>query len=349
MLVSIIGENTFKVGDKIFEVNDEITLEDMPPVEIEDFGTMPAEELRQKLVKVNGWIRDTKENLISSLHMGNKAYREDDANLCWDYVNAHRDWAYMVDILFKAIEKHLGGSLPLMIDPDTGKITIRTLKQDPREPQPENLNWTRPMIARQVQYGRYEGVREVALHILGEDNKENMKFSIDLLAELELPNILVDGDVVGELPLVDSKDPGAAAQAIALAGKEAFAKHQAQAPVCLVWRTEKEYLFIDMKEKLIPQQGRQTLPLPISLQQVTKKLDTPQAAGLLMFGDLSLVSEGKTGLIAVVINDSGDEKHCALAMEGNEFTALSDGDGLKIEKGLADMLRALVKKKEEEK
>lgn len=345
MLVSIIGGNTFKVGESVFEVGDVIDIAGMPPVEIEGFGSMSAEALREKLVEKNTWIRHTKEQLTTRLHMDESAYNEGDAKLCWDYINAHRDWAFQADLLFKAIELYLGGSLPLLIDPDTGKITVRVLRQNPNDPQPENLNWTRPMISRQVQYMRYEGVREVALTILGKAKKDKMRFSIEHLAKLELPCILVDGDETGELPLVDSEDSGAAAQALAIAGKEAFAKHQAQAPVCLVWRTADEYFFIDMKEKLIQRQGQQTQPLHVSLRQLSQRLDPAQAIGLLMFGNLNLVSEGKNGLIAVVINNSGDEKHCALAMEGDEFSALSDGDGLKIEKGLADTLRTLVEKK----
>ena len=348
MLVSIIGENMFKVGERIFQVGDEVKLEEVPPIELPGFGSMAAEDLRQKLISINTWIKETKQSLLHDLHTNEDVYDEKMAVLCWEYANSYRDWAFYVDILFKGIERHLGGGPPLLIDPESGKVTIRAIKANPNEASAENLNWTRAMVIRQVQFQRYEGIRTVVKDLFGE-HADKANFDIDLLTKTTLPCITLPIDTNSVNPLVDSKDPKDGVVALANAGTEAFAKLQSMVPVCLVWVTADKYIFIDMKEKIMPQQqGQPPMPPAVVLQQMQTHLGDPVHVGLLMFGDLSHITSGRSGLVACSISAAG-EHHCALSIDGEEFTSLSSGDGLKIEKNLGTVLQALFKKEEEKK
>ena len=350
MLVSIIGENMFKVGEKIFQVGDEVKLDEVPPIEIPGFGSMVAEDLRQKLVGINAWIRETKQKLLQDLHTNEEVYDEGMAVLCWEYANSYRDWAFYVDLLFKGIERHLGGGPPLLIDPESGKVTIRAMKGSPNEANAENLNWTRTMVARQVQFQRYEGIRAVVKQLFGE-HANAAHFDIELLTKTTIPCITLPIDTVADQAIVDSKDPMDGVTALAKAGTEAFAALQAMVPVCLVWVTKERYIFADMREKIMPQQqqpGQPPMPPAVVLQQAQTHLGEPEHVGLLMFGDLGHITTGRSGLVACSISASS-EHHCALAVDGDKFTQLSAGDGLKIEENLGNVLQGLFKKEEEEK
>jgi len=348
MLVSIIGENMFKVGEKVFQVGDEVSLEGVPPIEIPGFGSMPAEELRQKLIETNQWIRDTKQGLLQDLHLNEEVYNEGMAVLCWKYANAYRDWAFYVDLLFKGIEMFFGGGPPLLIDPESGKITIRSMKKTPTESGAENLNWTRAMVARQVQFNRYDGVRAIVKDLFGEHVKDAF-FDVDLLTKSALPCVTFPIATLSVNPLIDSKDPKDGVTALANAGTVAFAELQSMVPICLVWVTEEKYIFVDLKEKVMPQQqGQPPTPPAVVLQQASSHLGKPKEIGLLMFGDLSHITNGRSGLVACSISEAG-EHHCALAIDGEEFSQLSAGDGLQIEENLGNVLKGFFKKEEGDK
>ena len=347
MLVSIIGENTFKVGDRILIVGEEIDVTEMPPIEVSEAGSIPASALQQKLVDLNAWIRNTKEELLMALHLSEEAYNESTATMCWNYINAHRDWAFFVDLLFKAIEKHMGGGIPLLISPDTGKITVRTLQQNPQDKTPENLNWTHSMIGRQVQFPRYAGVRSIVKDLFGPDRQSEVSFDVSLLASVGLPCLVVPkSDVEAPEALVDNENQEDGVEALANVGVKAFKALQASAPVCLVWVEEEQYTFVDLKERLMSQQpGQAGTPLPVLLQQVQKVLGAPKVVGLLMFGDLGNIADGKRGLIA--ISDNGKtQAHFAMAVEGEEFEKLSSGKILNVADQLAEIFKTLVKKEE---
>jgi len=346
MLVSIISENTYKVGDRILQVGDEVDVTEVPDIDLNGIGSISAADLKQKLVDMNKWIRDTKEALIRRLHLSDAAYEEETAALTWEYVNAHRDWAFYIDVLFKAVEKHMGGGLPLQVDPDTCKISIRTLEKDPRSQTQETLNWTRSMISRQVQFQRYDGVRAVGNYLFGHDSRESMTLDVGLLSKLQLPCITVPAGTSAVNPLIDGESQKDGVVALANAGAEAFKKLQSNAPVCLVWVQEEGYTLVDVRERIMPSKpGQPGTPLPAALPVIEKTLGAPDMVGLLMFGDLSKVADGKRGLIAVSLK-KGAQAHCALAVEGEEFNELSSGNGLKTEEVLAEALTALVEKED---
>jgi len=336
MLVSIIGKDTYKVGEKVLKVGDEINLAEVSDIAVPDIGSIPAEKLRAKLIALNTWIRDTKQWLLNSLNICDDAYNEKLAVTCWDYVNAYRDWAFYVDILFKAIEKSLGGAPPLQIDPDSGKITVRQMKRDPREAMGESLNWTADMINRQIQFHRYEGVRAVITKLEPKATvRAFMTFDVKLLAKLGVPVITIP---TMHLPLALVGDTAA----LAKAGTDAFEMLQSQVPICLIWTMGDTHYFIDMKEKVTPNQpGAQPAPLAATISDLRTKLGKPLHVSLMMFGDLSHIVKGKRGLVAAAIDAAGDS-HCAMSVEGEAFAELSKGSGLKLEETLATSLKQLI-------
>lgn len=367
MLLSILDDKTFMVGGKTFKVGTELKLDEMKTPIVFPWGEASIVEVNEHMSKTATALRETRMALSARLHMVEEDFDEETALLSVSYENLERDWLYYSDVFYKAVQDHVGGQLPLIRNPETGAITVRT-----KQPQ-ETLNYLRDVCSQRVRFHNYESMRHLALHLTGGDKSE-VAIESEIHINTQVP--VVSANYMGEKtkalrgrPMIDSLE------AAIIATYDEVTRY---GPVAgILWAHSEGALhgrayFLNAGALLRQGQGDPKLALTTAIQRCQGKLPHPFAMGFFIYGNMPLVRrapkkgedeksipiprgvlistlKGEESNYKILVIDT--EQRLTVVKEGDDVTKLKvaqEGDESKLDKAIIDVAKAAMQKPDED-
>ncbi len=352
MLLSILNDKTFMVGSKTYKVGEKLNLAEMKTRVIFPWGETSIVDLNEHLTAVSDLLRTTRKKLSARLHEVDDDFDEVAARLSIDYEAFERDWLFYSDVFYKAIQRNIGGNLPLVRDPGTGEITIRT-----KQPQ-ETLNYLRDVCTQRVRFHNYESIRHLALHLAG-SVKDQVAIESELHIDTQVP--IVSANSAGEQSTLKDKSLIDWLEDAVIATYDKVTKY---GPVAgIVWAHDKHY-FLNAGALLRAGQGDPKLALTTAIQRCVGKLPKPSAIGFFIYGNMPIVDEKARGvLLSTLLSEKepikegesranykiltvSDSQKLRIATEGDDITELTvakEGQESKLDEAIINIAKEAMK------
>jgi hypothetical protein len=258
--------------------------------------------------------------------------------MAWSYEETQRDWLYYSDCLYRAIQKHYGGQLPITRDPLTGAMKIR--KHQPGEA----LNYLRDICGNNVQWPKYDGIVRIAkkLRPAGSETAK-LWFHEDAANKTSYPYIMAAAEMSVESQVADR---------LCASMTDQFGDLRRYGyPMCLLWKLDDASCLIFEVSTSLGQQQRQG-PKESYNQAIRRIVATMKAAGkepsMLAFAMVGTYEhekgEGRKPSMAIIAGEvSKDyERHIIALVDDQTIDVVSRGEGLKTDEDVAKALRAAV-------
>lgn len=338
MLLSILDDNTFMVGDKTFRVGDEIEIDEIDSTGNWKYVTPWGDEVSLK--KINDYLRElteniraTREDLLLRLHRVQEEYDSVAAEDTLRLEVLEREWLYYSDVLFRTIQRSLGGHLPMIRDADTGKISVRERRS--QNGRPETLNYLRDVCSARVQYHGFVAVRAIAMAYAKNDlNKVNIGAWI--FQKSKVPVVSAENDEVG----LD--------QWLEQAAVQSYDEVIKYGPgVGVVWNTDELVYFLNAAKLLRETQGDPKMALINAMNRCSDYMPTPTELGFFIYGNMPVKENSRGVLLSICRNDGSVQYKILLVGEDQTLFVAEEGDEAKLDDSIIDVAKKILDGKEE--
>ena len=336
MLLSILAEDTYMVNGKTWKVGDVIPIEGIMTGVAG--RAMTVAELNDELVGIRGALAEIRANLLTRLAETSDVFDEKAAELAWSYEETQRDWLYYSDCLYRAIQKHYGGQLPINRDPVTGAMKIR--KHQPGEA----LNYLRDICGNTVQWPKYDGIVRIArkLRPAGSETAK-IWFHEDAANKSSYPYVMAAAEMSAESQVADR---------LCAAMTDQFGDLRRYGyPMLLLWKLDDASCLLFEVSTSLGQQQRQG-PKESYNQAIRRIVATMKTANkepsMLAFAMVGTYEhekgEGRKPSLAIITGEVSKEyeRHSVALVSDTEIDVVSRGEGLKTDEDVAKAFRAAV-------